>query len=95
MATSQAVGHIQPLLKSSFEPQRHRSGGLVSEGGNFLALPLTQQRWVRGSAADRAYWVNEETMSSAVAQKLIERLSRWQSKAGLREAARDRYAETL
>src|SRR5258708_20085905 len=34
-------------------------------------------------------------MSSAMAQKLIERLSRWQSKAGLRDAARDRYAETL
>src|SRR6516165_5749401 len=34
-------------------------------------------------------------MSSAMAQKLIERLSRWQRKAGLRDAARDRYAETL
>src|ERR1700730_15824082 len=34
-------------------------------------------------------------MSSAMAQKLIERLSRRQSKAGLRDAARDRYAETL
>src|SRR5215470_4309755 len=34
-------------------------------------------------------------MSSAMAQKLIERLSRWQRKAGLRDAACDRYAETL
>jgi hypothetical protein len=81
VATSQVVGHVQPVLKSSFEPQRHRSGGLVSGGGNFLALALAQQRWVRGSAADWAYWVNEETMSSAMAQKLIERLSRWQRKA--------------
>jgi len=26
VATSQVVGHVQPVLKSSFEPQRHRCG---------------------------------------------------------------------
>jgi hypothetical protein len=36
---------------------------------------------VAGSAQCRAYSVNEETMSSAMAQKLIERLSRWRRKA--------------
>src|SRR5262245_28701221 len=34
-------------------------------------------------------------MSSAMAQKLIERLSRWQRKASVRDAACDRSAETL
>src|SRR5947207_1407329 len=34
-------------------------------------------------------------MSSAMAQKLLERLRRWQRKARLRDAACDRYAEAL
>jgi hypothetical protein len=38
VATSQVVGHVQPVLKSSFEPQRHRSGGIGIRRWEFLGL---------------------------------------------------------
>jgi hypothetical protein len=55
--------------------------GMPTADNWIMDMHLAQTRWVRGSAEDRAYSVNEETMSSAMAQKLIERLSRWQRKA--------------